>query len=1019
MTEDTLQRILTDFKEQFQDELPGVAEHRPFVQHFTIPLVPGQNPPSVPPRRLSPVELAEARKQVEMLLAKGLISASHSPYGAPVVFASKPDGSLRMCIDYRALNNITIKNKFPIPRIDDLIDQLQGATIFSALDLTSGYWQIPMYKEDISKTAFRTPDGLYEWNVLPFGLTNAPAAFQATMNAMLKPYIGKFALVYLDDILIYSKTPAEHEEHLRAVLTLLKQNKFYCKLKKCAFNKAEVKYLGHIVGRDGVKVDPDKCKAILNWPVPKSHADVRSFLGLATYFRKFVKGFSMRTAPLTNSLKGQVATKRRKGVPAVNNEPFEWSKECQAAFDDIKQALTSAPVLRLPDHSKPFTVVCDASLQGVGAVLLQEGQAVAYESHKLTDAERNYTTSDQELLAVVRALEVWRVYLEGPEFTVVTDHNPNVFFHTKKDLSRRQARWAELMSRYHFTWKYIPGKTNIADPLSRLQRLDASAPLALISLHRLRSVFLRATTRQRTRAEAPVPVVVTPATSEEVETRNDVSALVDVASDLTELQQQIRAGYAMDPFYSGPHSQANTESMDLQLGDDGLWYKGERIAVPVGVRAAVTHMAHDAWGGHLGHTKTVHAIERFYWWPGLRDWILDWVQTCEHCQRNKSHRNKSQGLLQPLPIPDRRFGSISMDFIVGLPPSPGAVKNDSVFVIVDRLTKLVEFIPCKTTLDAPDCMDLLMKHWVRHHGLPDSIVSDRDTRFTSKFWEEFLRLYNVTAKRSTAFHPQSDGQTERMNRTLEEMLRHVVTPTMDNWEKMLPSVQFAYNNSVHASTGKTPFMAAYGFEPVTPLTPAVPLPSVKHPYLRDVAEGMKTITAEVQAALLKAQQRQASYANQFRKERVFAVGDRVLLSTENLRLKGPKNSKMQARKLLPKFIGPFKIVRRCGDVAYELELPASLRIHDVFHVSLLQKWYPHSRHGAPPPVVLLDDGSLEYEVQKIIDIDLNPQGKPKRMLVRWLGYGHEHDTWEQARHITNCQDLVDEFWRDRRARTET
>jgi hypothetical protein len=582
MSDAQLQGILKDYNDQFRDDLPGVAGTREFIHHHTIPLEPGAVPPNQPARRLSPVEMAEAEKQVNMLLEKGLISPSSSPFGAPVVFASKPDGSLRMCIDYRALNNVTVKNRFPLPRIDDLLDNLRGAQVFSALDLTSGYWQIPMAAQDIPKTAFRTHEGLFEWNVLPFGLTNAPASFQATMNAMLKPLIGKCVLVYLDDILVYSKSAAEHERHLRAVLDLLKQHSFYCKLKKCVFNQAEVKYLGHVVGRNGVRVDPEKVKTVRDWPEPKSAADVRAFLGLATYFRKFIKGFSMRAAPLSDLLKGQHIPKSRKGKPRPADPNFVWSPTALRAFNDIKHALVSAPVLALPDHSKAFTVVCDASVEGVGAVLVQDGHAIAYESHKFTDAERNYSTTDQEMLAVVRALEVWRVYLEGVQFTVLTDHNPNTFFNTKKDLSRRQVRWAEILSRYHFDWKYIPGKTNVADPLSRLACM--SVPLGLLSVY-LPAVHV--TTRGKSKpADRPeqaagvqaagVPVTVSPMAPTEL---SDHATLLPGNGEgqlMTELQKLILQAYPGDPYFTRKEL-----IRDLVHAADGFWYKGDRIVIPL------------------------------------------------------------------------------------------------------------------------------------------------------------------------------------------------------------------------------------------------------------------------------------------------------------------------------------------------------------------------------------------------------------------------------------------------------
>ena len=378
------------------------------------------------------LRLVEAH--VKKLLLNGHIEPSKSPFGATVLFVQKKDGSLRMCLDYRALNKITIQNKFPLPRIDDLIDRMSGAKCFSSIDLASGYHQILIAQEDLPKTAFSTPFGHYQFKVLAFGLTNAPATFQYAMNQLFASQLGKYVCVYLDDILIFSKNAAEHEEHLKEVLKILEQNKFYAKLSKCDFNRSELLYLGHIVGAYGIRVDLAKIAAVSSWPVPKDLHEMRSFLGLTNYSKKFVQGYATRCRPLTNLT--------RKSVPVV------WTAECNAAFNGLKQDLTTAPVLASLDNSKPFEVVTDSCQWSIGAVLMQEGRPVAYESRKMIPAELNYTVTEQECLATVHAMKVWRCYLEGLSkdmLTLVTDHCPNVHLQEQQNLSRRQVRWVEYL----------------------------------------------------------------------------------------------------------------------------------------------------------------------------------------------------------------------------------------------------------------------------------------------------------------------------------------------------------------------------------------------------------------------------------------------------------------------------------------------------------------------------------------------------------------------------------------------
>ena len=377
----------------------------------------------------------------------------------------KPDGSLRMCVDWRALNKQTIKDRYPLPNINDLLDRLRGAKIFSRLDLGQAYMQLRIRPEDQPKTAFKTHIGLYQYRVLPFGLCNAPSSFVRAMDAVLAPFLNKFCVCFIDDILVYTKGgPEEHLRHLEQVFQALQDNHLYCNRDKCTFNKPEVKFLGHIVGRDIIKPDPSKVSAVKDWPVPSNQHEVRSFLGLANYFRRFIHRFAEIAVPLTALLR--------------KDAKFNMTPQCIHAYEALKEALITAPVLAMPDFDKQenFEVVADASNHSIGAVLLQDGHPVAFESRKLTSAERNYHAYEREALAVLHALKVWRCYLEGvSNFKLATDHETLLHLERQPHLHGRQARWLEQLSRFNFTWEHRGGRYNVADPLSRIPHPVVSA----------------------------------------------------------------------------------------------------------------------------------------------------------------------------------------------------------------------------------------------------------------------------------------------------------------------------------------------------------------------------------------------------------------------------------------------------------------------------------------------------------------------------------------------------------------
>uniref|UniRef100_A0A2N9I262 RNA-directed DNA polymerase n=1 Tax=Fagus sylvatica TaxID=28930 RepID=A0A2N9I262_FAGSY len=467
---------IKEYEDVFPNDVPSGLPPIRGIEH-QIDFVPGATIPNRPAYRSNPEETKELQRQVEELLAKGHVRESMSPCAVPVLLVPKKDGTWRMCVDCRAINNITVKYRHPIPRLDDMLDELHGSCIFTKIDLKSGYHQIRMKEGDEWKTAFKTKYGLYEWLVMPFGLTNAPSTFMRLMNHALRAFLGRFVVVYFDDILVYSKSLDEHIDHLHCVLTVLRKEKLYANLKKCSFCLDKVVFLGFVVGAKGIAVDEEKVKAIKEWPTPKSITEVRSFHGLASFYRRFVKDFSTLAAPLTEIVKKSVG--------------FKWGSEQDRAFIEIKERLCGAPLLALPDFSKTFEIECDASGIGIGAVLMQEKRPIAYFSEKLNGAALNYPTYDKELYALVRALETWQHYLWPKEFVIHTDHESLKHLKGQGKLNRRHAQWMEFIETFPYVIKYKQGKENIvADALSRRYALISTLNAKLLGFEYVKELYV-------------------------------------------------------------------------------------------------------------------------------------------------------------------------------------------------------------------------------------------------------------------------------------------------------------------------------------------------------------------------------------------------------------------------------------------------------------------------------------------------------------------------------------------------
>ena len=783
---------------------------------------------------------------------------------------------------------------------------------------------------------------------MPFGLTNAPATFQAVINHALREYLDVFCTAYLDDVLVYTNgTLEEHREHVRKVLKRLQEYRLLVHPDKSEFHRKKVTYLGFIISPDRISMDPEKIQAIAEWPRPESVKDIQSFLGFANFYRKFVKGYSQITAPLTE------ATKKA-------NPRFAWTKEMQSAFDHLKNVFTTAPVLQLFNWDLETRVETDASDYAIGACLSQKHEKnwkpIAFYSRKMTAPELNYDVHDKELLAIVEAMSQWKIYLEGPkhEVTVFSDHKNLSSFTEKKELNRRQVRWAETLASFHFKIVHKPGTENAAaDALSR--RSDHMA------------------------GTKPLPATV---------------LRIDEDGFMRYNQPKIAQMVKID------------SSWEQRIAKDyGLQTKGFKVVIPKELQEEfITEYHYAPAHGHPGIDKTIERITRNYHISGIRRKVKKVIQNCQECQKNKVKRHRPYGLLQPLNPAEGAWESISMDFIVKLPTSkePGTGQVcDSILVIVDRLTKYAYFIPTKESIQAQDMAYLVLRTLLANHQTPREIVSDRGTLFTSTFWQTLLSKLGAKSKLSTSFHPQTDGQTERTNQTLEQYLRIFSNHPQDNWVELLPMAQFAYNSSKSSTTGRTPFYANYGYEP-TAYRETAPTASGSHGINEEATrkvEELRSLHDKLREKIAQGNEKMAQQANKKRIEGpILKGGDRVYLLTKNLPTLRP------SKKLDAIRIGPFEVKKRIKEVNYELRLPKNMRIRPVFHISLLE---PAPADAPLETDIEMDPDQTDYEVEQILDV--RKFGNQWRYLVKWKNYPSEENSWEPIKCLKDCPKRLEQF----------
>lgn len=957
--------VLKEYEDVFPEEVPAELPKDKGTRH-EIDLIPGtkycvtrQWP--LPKEQVDVIDEFFAKR-----LASGQVRESKSPHCSPTFCVKKATGGWRIVHAYNKLNSATVPAQTPIPRKDMILDRMQGSTIFSTIDLRDGYYQILMRESDIPLTAVSTPSGmLWEWLVMPQGLSNAPATFNRCVSHLFRS-CRDFAPTYFDDIFIHSRCNSTtsdvdvHKEHLKAVLDIMRKYKLYANIKKCIFGAPEIPVLGCYVGTKGVRADPEKIKAIVEWPAPKNVKELRSWLGLANYLHKYTQNYAKLVQPLSTLLR--------------KTETWNWTPERDNAFRLIKQSLVEAPILALPNLEKPFHVVCDASDFAIGCALLQfddeeKERVISYQSRQLKPAERNYPVHDKELLAMKFALVKFRVYLLGSKpFIVYTDHASLRTAIKSPHLSQRMARWLSFFAEYNFTVEYKPGKLNfIGDSLSRRPDWDFKT------------------------SQSP-----------------EINALTLIKSTLTDA---IQLAYSSDPALQNLYEYLqNVNDQTLKLLDaktrsrlhrysfvnDLIWYSLDdedrpRVVVPndSDLKHRILYEYHDApASGHLGREKTFLAVARDFYWPHMYKWVRKYVRACDTCQRVKPTYT-SKAPLMSLPIERDCWRSISMDFIFGYPKDSRG--RTGIFVIVDRFSKMAHLVPVSEKISSKETARVFLDTIFRHHGMPESIVSDRDPRFVASFWKHLMELSGSKLCMSTSAHPETDGQTERVNRVIGDVMRSYATRFYKNWSDLLPMAEFALNNAVHSSHGYTPFYVNYLRHPRVPvlLGGDVLALSVGGSHQHEFDESLSNDKGEsheideslsndrresslnaktkasldaflnerrlviqtVQDCLARAVDTQKEQADKHGRKQCakYNKGDLVLLSTKNL--KSTMVSNYDSNKLLPRFIGPFRITEVVNEKAYRLDIPSSMKLHDVFYVGLLK------------PYVGLDDPQDSQESQ--------------------------------------------------------
>ena len=771
-----------------------LLDDRPFKQRY---------------RRIPPAMLKEVRDHLQQLFNAGIIRPSHSPYASNLVIARKKDNKIRLCLDYRQLNNISRKDAYALPRITEIFDYLSGSTFFSVLDMKSGYHQVAIHPDDIHKTAFTAgPLGHWEFCRLAFGLTNSPATYQRLMDTIFADMSPQFLQVYLDDVIIYSKTMAEHLHHLELVFQRLREYNLKLAPKKCKLFKTSVKYLGHIVSAEGISVDPEKTDKVEKWKSPENHSQLQQFLGFANYYRRYIRNFADIARPLTRLMRNKNAQRK--------SQEWIWDEEQKKAFSDLKYHLTHAPVLAFADGNLDFELHIDGSRTALGAVLYQkqngELRVIAYGSRTLSPSEANYPAHKIEFLALKWAVtEKFHDYLYGAQFTVHTDNNPLTYVLTTAKLDATGHRWLAALATYNFQLKYISARQNCdADALSRLTaEVGHDVVNAICQMHSAGSVRRHL---------------------EDVEEPNFAYA-ASVFTGWKEAQHSDPAIGPLFPFVAQQLTPSQTQLPPASLPllrefsrlrvINGAMYRCvtineievKQILLPSSLRNETLQSLHDHMG-HMGRDKTLSLCKERFYWPKMAVDVENYVTHCPRC----IHRKKPPDRTPLIPI-DTSYPLevVSMDHL-SLEPSKGGFQH--ILVITDIFTRYAVAIPVRN-LSARTTAQAFFEHFVVHYGIPARIHSDQGGAFESHLIKELCSLLQIKKSRTTPYHPEGNPVTERFNRSLLDLLGTLPNQNKADWKSYVAPLVHAYNATPHTATGYSPYFLMFGRHPNLPIDVAM------------------------------------------------------------------------------------------------------------------------------------------------------------------------------------------------------